>query len=62
MLNTKMGLGHDRFDKELGGWASDWRCSENNHRQFYKRWLQLMNAQSWSELEAMQGEDLMAAE
>jgi phenylpropionate dioxygenase-like ring-hydroxylating dioxygenase large terminal subunit len=44
MLNTKMGLGHDRFDKMMGGMASDWRCSENNHREFYRRWLQLMSA------------------
>lgn len=59
-LNTKMGLGHDRYVKELGGWASDWRCSENNHRHFYKRWLQLMKAESWSEVAAM-GADQTAA-
>jgi phenylpropionate dioxygenase-like ring-hydroxylating dioxygenase large terminal subunit len=47
-LNTQMGLGHDRFDEKLGGWASDWRCSETNHRQYYRRWLQLMTTQSWA--------------
>jgi phenylpropionate dioxygenase-like ring-hydroxylating dioxygenase large terminal subunit len=41
-LNTQMGLGHERFDPDLGGWASEFRMSESNHRQFYRRWAQLM--------------------
>jgi phenylpropionate dioxygenase-like ring-hydroxylating dioxygenase large terminal subunit len=49
-MNTQMGLGHERFDPELGGWASDFRMSESNHRQFYRRWAQLMRADSWAEL------------
>jgi hypothetical protein len=49
-LNTQMGLGHDRFDPELGGWASDFRFSESNHRQFYRRWGQLMDAAHWRDL------------
>jgi hypothetical protein len=43
-LNTQMGLGHDRFDPALGAWASDYRFSESNHRQFYRRWSALMGA------------------
>ena len=42
-----MGLGHERFDAELGAWASDFRMSESNHRQFYRRWAQLMAAKSY---------------
>jgi hypothetical protein len=42
-LNTRMGLGHDRFDPALGAWVSDYRYSESNHRQFYRRWSALMH-------------------
>jgi hypothetical protein len=47
-LNTQMGLGHERFDKGLTAWASDFRISESNHRQFYGRWAQVMTAADWS--------------
>jgi nitrite reductase/ring-hydroxylating ferredoxin subunit len=50
-LNTQMGLGHDRFDPQLGAWASAYRLSENSHRHFYRRWAQLMSAQSWAEVD-----------
>jgi hypothetical protein len=49
-LNTQMGLGHDRFHPDLQAWASDYRLSENNHRHFYRRWAQLMAANSWTEV------------
>jgi phenylpropionate dioxygenase-like ring-hydroxylating dioxygenase large terminal subunit len=49
-LNTQMGLGHERFDAELGAWTSDYRVSESNHRQFYRRWAQLMTAPSWAKV------------
>jgi phenylpropionate dioxygenase-like ring-hydroxylating dioxygenase large terminal subunit len=46
-LNTQMGLGHERFDEDLGAWASDFRVSESNHRQFYRRWAELMASAEW---------------
>ena len=49
-LNTQMGLGHERFDENLKAWASDFRMSESNHRQFYRRWAQLMAAESWAKV------------
>ncbi len=49
-VNTQMGLGHERFDEGLGGWASDFRMSESNHRQLYRRWAQLMTGANWSEM------------
>src|SRR5439155_1614090 len=49
-LNTQMGLGHERFDDGLNGWASDWRMSESNHRQFYRRWAEVMTADNWAAL------------
>jgi phenylpropionate dioxygenase-like ring-hydroxylating dioxygenase large terminal subunit len=52
LLNYEMGLGHERFDEELGAWASDYRYSESNHRRFYRRWAQLMAADSWAEITA----------
>ena len=51
-LNYEMGLGHERYDDDLKGWASDYRFSESNHRQFYQRWAQLMTAEKWSELKS----------
>jgi 3-phenylpropionate/trans-cinnamate dioxygenase alpha subunit len=48
-LNYEMGRGHEHFDKQLGGWASDYRYSESNHRHFYQRWAQLMAAESWND-------------
>jgi len=45
-----MGLGHERFYEGLNGWASDFRMSESNHRQFCGRWAQLMTGASWSEI------------
>jgi phenylpropionate dioxygenase-like ring-hydroxylating dioxygenase large terminal subunit len=49
-LNTQMGLGHERFNADLQAWASDFRLSESNHRQFYRRWARLMMAKSWTEV------------
>jgi phenylpropionate dioxygenase-like ring-hydroxylating dioxygenase large terminal subunit len=54
-LNYQMGLGHERFDEELKAWASDFRVSESNHRQFYRRWAELMAAESWAAVEAATG-------
>ena len=47
MLNMQMGLGHERFEPDLEAWASDYRYSESNHRQFYLRWSQLMAADGY---------------
>ena len=49
-LSYEMGLGHERFDEDLGALASDYRYSESNHRGFYRRWAQLMAADSWTEI------------
>ncbi|MBV9440238.1 MAG: aromatic ring-hydroxylating dioxygenase subunit alpha [Candidatus Eremiobacteraeota bacterium] len=42
-LNTQMGLGHERYREDLAAWASDFSLSESNHRQFYRRWAELMS-------------------
>ena len=52
VLNNQMGLGHEHFDPGLGAWRSEQRISESNHRQFYRRWAELMSATSWGELES----------
>jgi len=49
-ITYEMGLGHERYDEALGAWASDYRYSESNHRGFYRRWAQLMAADSWAEV------------
>ena len=46
-INNQMGLGHERFDDSLGPWASDSAFSQSNHREFYRRWAELMDAASW---------------
>ena len=35
------------FDEELQAWTSDFRYSDSNHRQFYRRWGQFMDSESW---------------
>ncbi|MGE5268990.1 MAG: aromatic ring-hydroxylating oxygenase subunit alpha, partial [Thiohalocapsa sp.] len=49
-LNNQMGLGHDRFDPALAASASEAGFSESNHREFYRRWAEVIAAESWSEL------------
>ena len=49
-LNIEMGLEHESFNEELMAWASHHRISEINHRSFYHRWAQLMDAGSWAEV------------
>ncbi|HVH80918.1 MAG TPA: hypothetical protein VM782_16095, partial [Stellaceae bacterium] len=49
-LNQQMGLGHEHFDEELGGWTSNHRISESNHRQFYGHWARMMEAEDWTAL------------
>ena len=49
-LNYQMGLGREKYDEELGAWASDFTYSDSNHRQFYRRWGQLMSGSSWYDL------------
>jgi 3-phenylpropionate/trans-cinnamate dioxygenase alpha subunit len=49
-LSYEMGLRHEHFDEDLGAWASDYRYSESNHRGFYRRWAQLMAAESWADV------------
>jgi 3-phenylpropionate/trans-cinnamate dioxygenase subunit alpha len=51
-LSYQMGLGRERFDAERGAVTSDYRYSESNHRGFYRRWAQLMQADSWADLAA----------
>jgi len=51
-ITYEMGLGHERYDEALGAWASDYRYSESNHRGFYRRWAQLMAADSWAQAAA----------
>ena len=48
--NFQMGLGHDRFDEDLQGLASEYRFSETGHRGFYGRWAEVMEAKNWEEM------------
>jgi len=52
-LNYQMGMGQERFDDDLGAWASNSRFSELNPRRFYERWAQLMSADSWAEVPSL---------
>jgi len=49
-LSYGMGLGRERFDRDLGGLASDYRYSESNHRAFYRHWARLLAGASWPDL------------
>ncbi|HEV8679794.1 MAG TPA: aromatic ring-hydroxylating dioxygenase subunit alpha, partial [Stellaceae bacterium] len=49
-LNNRMGLGHERYDPALAASVSDSGFSESNHREFYRRWAEVMAAESWADL------------
>ena len=49
-LNIGMGLGHEGYSEDLAGFASHYRASESNHRNFYGRWARMMGGVSWGEL------------
>jgi 3-phenylpropionate/trans-cinnamate dioxygenase subunit alpha len=49
-LNNQMGMGREHFDEDLKASASDLRISESNHRQFYRHWSRMMDAESWAEV------------
>ena len=51
-LNVAMGVGHEAFNEDLMAWKSDYRFSEMNGRGFYNHWARMMDAQSWSDLQA----------
>jgi len=42
-LNYQMGLGHESFNNDLQALSSDYRYSDSNHREFYRRWSQMMS-------------------
>lgn len=48
--NYQMGLGHARPVPGLRGAVEGGDTTEENARIYYKRWLQLMQGQSWGEL------------
>ena len=50
MLNYQMGLGHESYNKDYEALIADFKYSDSNQRQFYKRWGDLMAAESWAEL------------
>ena len=50
MLNYQMGLGHESYNPDYEAVIADFRYSDSNQRLFYKRWSDLMAAESWAEL------------
>ena len=45
-----MGVGHVNRDSEYPGLVSERYISENNQRNFYNRWQEFMNAESWADI------------
>ena len=50
MLNYQMGLGHETWNQDYEALTSQYRFSDSNQRQFYRRWSDLMAADSWADL------------
>ena len=50
MLNYTMGLGRESYNEDYDAVIADFRYSDSNQRFFYKRWSDLMAAESWAEL------------
>ena len=49
LQNLQLGLGHEDRDERFPGFASP-GPNEVNQRFFYKRWAEIMDASSWSEI------------
>ena len=47
---VSMGVGHARRNEEWPGIVSERYISENNQRSYYDRWMEFMNAESWSDV------------
>ena len=46
-----MGVGHEtNADPDFPGLVSERYISENNQRNFYRRWQEFMNAESWKDV------------
>ena len=45
-----MGLGHESYNGVWEATTSQYRYSDSNQRQFYKRWSDLMAARTWAEV------------
>jgi phenylpropionate dioxygenase-like ring-hydroxylating dioxygenase large terminal subunit len=48
--DLSMGLGHAGGHPDYPGLVSERYISENNQRQFYLRWEEFMNAESWADI------------
>ena len=49
-LNYQMGLGHESYKPDYEAVTSQYRYSDSNQRQFYRRWSDLMAARNWAEV------------
>ena len=48
--NLSMGVGRAGADPDFPGTVSERYTSENNQRNFYRRWEQFMNARDWADI------------
>jgi hypothetical protein len=48
--DISMGTGHAGRHEEWPGMVSERYISENNQRGYYNRWMEFMNADSWSDI------------
>ena len=48
--DLSMGVGHVNGASKLPGQVSERYISENNQRNFYRRWEEFMNADSWADI------------
>jgi 3-phenylpropionate/trans-cinnamate dioxygenase alpha subunit len=56
VMNYQMGLGHQQTHEELPGLVSPGAMAEHNQRGFYKRWAEMIGAETWADV-PMTGED-----
>jgi hypothetical protein len=45
-----MGLGRAGSDPDFPGTVAERYTSENNQRNFYRRWEEFMNAEDWADI------------
>ena len=47
---TNMAIGGEQTRDEMPGVVSDGLVCEQNQRYVYRRWLEMMNADSWADI------------
>ncbi|HET9771917.1 MAG TPA: aromatic ring-hydroxylating dioxygenase subunit alpha [Acidimicrobiia bacterium] len=59
-LNVSMGVGHDEYDVDPFPGKTSWTYCEMAARGFYRRWVDMLSCDTWSEIQGRRDDRLAA--